>query len=69
MNKSSKYSVTVENTRSDDAVFGAGHAHVLCLEERFARVVKCQSSETQSRHRVEAKSELSRGWLNTNSLF
>lgn len=52
-------------SRSDDAVFIAGHAHVLCLE----RVVKCQSTETQIRHRVEAESELSRGWLSTNSLF
>ena len=40
----------------DNAVFITGHAHVLCLE----RVVKCQSTETQSRHRVEAESELSR---------
>ena len=44
---------------SDDAVFIAGHAHMLCLE----RAVKCQSTETRiSRHRVEAVSELSRGW-------
>lgn len=44
---------------SDDAVFIARHAHMLCLE----RAVKCQSTETRiSRHRVEAESELSRGW-------
>lgn len=31
-------------SRSDDAVFIAGHAHMLCLE----RVVKCQSRNPES---------------------
>ena len=55
--------------RSDDAVFIVEHAYVLCLGASGEVPVNSQSTETQSRHRVEAESELSRGRLNTNSLF
>lgn len=52
-----------------EAVFDTEYAQTACPEERFTRVVKCQSSETQIQHRVEAVSELSRAWLFTDSLF